>query len=72
MTPSLPDDVQHLSWAAEQLGIGTSTAYRLVAVGKIPGAFRVGARVACIGPAFPRRGAWRGGGQRLPLTAEAG
>ena len=43
MTTSLPDDVQHLSWAAAQLsGIGTSTAYRLVAVGKIPGAFRIG------------------------------
>jgi len=52
MTPSLPDDVQHLSWAAEQLGIGTSNAYRLVAVGKIPGAFRVGAQWRVSVPRF--------------------
>ena len=36
MTTALPRDVQHLSWAAEQLGIGVSTAYRLVVVGKVP------------------------------------
>jgi excisionase family DNA binding protein len=52
MTPSLPEDVQHLSWAAEQLGIATSTAYRLVAVGKIPGAFRVGAQWRVSVPRF--------------------
>ena len=39
---ALPDDVKHLSWAAEQLGIGTSTAYRLASLGEIPGAFKVG------------------------------
>jgi excisionase family DNA binding protein len=44
MTSSLPDDVKHLSWAAEQLGIGVSTAYRLAPVGQIPGAFKVGAQ----------------------------
>ena len=37
-------DVAHLSWAAERLGIGLSTAYRLAAVGDIPGAFKVGAQ----------------------------
>jgi excisionase family DNA binding protein len=52
MTTSLPDDVKHLSWAAEQLGIGTSTAYRLVAVGKIPGAFRIGAQWRVSVPRF--------------------
>jgi hypothetical protein len=35
-------DVAHLSWAAKQLGIGVSTAYRLAPLGQIPGAFRVG------------------------------
>lgn len=44
MTAVLPRDVEHLSWAADQLGIGVSTAYRLVAVGGIPGAFRIGAQ----------------------------
>ena len=37
MTGSLPDDVKHLSWAAERLGIGVSTVYRLAASGEIPG-----------------------------------
>jgi len=37
-------DVAHLSWAAEQLGIGDSTAYRLAPLGEIPGAFKVGAQ----------------------------
>lgn len=41
---ALPDDVQHLSWAARQLGIGNSTAYRLASTGQIPGAFKVGAQ----------------------------
>ena len=35
-------DVAHLSWAAKQLGIGLSTAYRLAPLGQIPGAFKVG------------------------------
>jgi excisionase family DNA binding protein len=52
MTTSLSDDVQHLSWAAAQLGIGTSTAYRLVAAGKIPGAFRIGAQWRVSVPRF--------------------
>ena len=52
MTTSFPDDVKRLSWAAEQLGIGTSTAYRLVAAGKIPGAFRVGAQWRVSVPRF--------------------
>lgn len=52
MTTALPRDVQHLSWAAEQLGIGVSTAYRLVAVGKVPGAFRVGSQWRVSVPRF--------------------
>jgi excisionase family DNA binding protein len=52
MRTSLPEDVRHLSWAAEQLGIGVSTAYRLVAVGKIPGAFRIGAQWRVSVPRF--------------------
>jgi excisionase family DNA binding protein len=52
MKASLPDDVRHLSWAAEQLGIGCSTAYRLVAAGKIPGAFRIGAQWRVSVPRF--------------------
>lgn len=40
----LPPDVKTLAWAAEQLGIGESTAYRLAPLGQIPGAFRVGAQ----------------------------
>jgi excisionase family DNA binding protein len=44
MTTALPRDVQHLSWAAEQLGVGVSTAYRLLALGKVPGAFRIGSQ----------------------------
>jgi hypothetical protein len=52
MTTSLPDDVQHLSWAAKQLGIGVSTAYRLAPLGQIPGAFRVGAQWRVSVPRF--------------------
>ncbi len=52
MTASLPADVQHLSWAAEQLGIGESTAYRLAATGQIPGAFKVGAQWRVSKPKF--------------------
>jgi excisionase family DNA binding protein len=52
MTTALPDDVKLLSWAAEQLGIGTSTAYRLVAAGKMPGAFRIGAQWRISVPRF--------------------
>lgn len=39
---SLPADVERIGWAAEQLGIGTSTAYRLAESGQLPGAFKVG------------------------------
>ena len=35
-------DVRPLTWAAEELGIGLSTAYRLAAAGQLPGAFKVG------------------------------
>ena len=52
MTLSLPDDVKQISWAAEQLGIGTSTAYCLIAAGKIPGAFKVGAQWRISVPRF--------------------
>ena len=52
VTTALPNDVKLLSWAAEQLGIGTSTAYRLVAAGKIPGAFRIGAQWRISVPRF--------------------
>jgi excisionase family DNA binding protein len=52
MARSLPADVKHLSWAAEQLGIGVSTAYRLAQAGQIPGAFRVGAQWRVSVPRF--------------------
>ena len=48
----LPDDVRHLSYAAEQLSIGLSTAYRLAAAGQIPGAFRVGSQWRISVPRF--------------------
>ena len=46
----LPSDVAPLSWAADQLGISTSTAYRIA--GTIPGAFRVGAQWRVSKPRF--------------------
>jgi excisionase family DNA binding protein len=52
MSLSLPADVKTLSWAAEQLGIGVSTAYRLVGTGQIPGAFRVGGQWRISVPRF--------------------
>jgi excisionase family DNA binding protein len=51
---SLPADVKPLSWAAERLGIGDSTAYRLAPLGKIPGAFKVGAQWRVSVPKFLR------------------
>jgi hypothetical protein len=54
MTRSFPSDVKSLSWAADQLGISTSNAYRLAAVGQIPGAFKVGALWRVSVPAFMR------------------
>jgi hypothetical protein len=53
-TRSLPDDVKPLSWAAERLGIGDSTAYRLAPLGQIPGAFKVGAQWRVSVPKFQR------------------
>lgn len=52
MSLSLPADVKPLSWAAEQLGIGVSTAYRLVGSGQIPGAFGVGGQWRISVPRF--------------------
>ncbi len=49
---TLPDDVKHLSWAAEQCGIGLSTAYRLAKAGKMPGAFQIGSQWRISVPAF--------------------
>lgn len=51
---NLPHDVELLSWAAEQLGIAESTAYRLAPIGAIPGAFRVGAQWRVSVPKFER------------------
>ena len=34
--------VRPIEWAAEQLSIGVSTAYRLASAGKLPGALKVG------------------------------
>ena len=48
----MPADVRHLSWAAEQLGIGTSTAYRIAAAGDMPGAFKVGGQWRISVPRF--------------------
>jgi hypothetical protein len=50
----LPADVRPLSWAAEQLGIGVTTAYRLAPLGQIPGAFKVGAQWRVSVPRFER------------------
>lgn len=49
---TLPNDVRHLAWAAEQLNISTSTAYRLAAAGEMPGAFRVGGQWRISVPRF--------------------
>lgn len=52
--PALPADVQRISWAAEQLGIGVSTAYRLAETTRLPGAFKVGAQWRISVPRFLR------------------
>lgn len=52
MSFALPDDVKTLDWAAERLGIGVSTAYRIVGSGHIPGAFRVGGQWRISVPRF--------------------
>ena len=49
---TLPPDVRLLPWGAEQLGIGTSTAYRLAAAGQMPGAFKVGGQWRISVPRF--------------------
>lgn len=54
MTVALPADVKTISWAAERLGIGQSTAYRLAAVNKLPGAFKIGAQWRVSVPRFER------------------
>jgi excisionase family DNA binding protein len=51
---ALPADVQTIKWAAERLGIGESTAYRLAPLGEIPGAFKVGAQWRVSVPRFQR------------------
>ena len=45
-------DVRHLTWAAEQLGIGVSTAYRLAPTGAIPGSFKIGGQWRVSVPRF--------------------
>jgi len=52
MTRTLAADIRSLAWAAEQLGIGVSTAYRLAPTGAIPGAFKVGAQWRVSVPKF--------------------
>jgi excisionase family DNA binding protein len=52
MTVSLPADVRTLRWAAERLGIGVSTAYRLASLGQIPGAFKIGSQWRVSVPKF--------------------
>jgi excisionase family DNA binding protein len=39
---ALTKDVRSIAWAAEQLGVSTSTAYRLAERDELPGAFKVG------------------------------
>jgi len=51
---TLPTDVETLPWAAEQLGIGKATAYRLAAAGQLPGLFRVGVQYRISVPRFLR------------------
>jgi excisionase family DNA binding protein len=68
MTTTLPRDVKDLSWAAEQLGIGVSTAYRLVAVGKIPGPLRIGTQWRVSVPRILAQNPWGRAGQRPAMT----
>jgi len=46
--------VQPLSWAAAQLSIGLSTAYRLAETKRLPGAFKIGAQWRISVPKFLR------------------
>ncbi len=52
MTHTLAADIRSLAWAAEELGIGVSTAYRLAPTGAIPGAFKVRAQWRVSVPKF--------------------
>jgi excisionase family DNA binding protein len=49
---TLPEDVKLLGWAAEQLAISPSTAYRLAAAGQLPGVFKVGGQWRVSVPRF--------------------
>lgn len=49
---TLPDDIALIQWAAERLGIGVSTAYRLAEAGRLPGAFKAGAQWRISVPRF--------------------
>jgi hypothetical protein len=51
---SMPADVKLLSWAARQLFIADSTAYRLAPFEQIPGAFKVGGQWRVSVPKFMR------------------
>ena len=51
---NLPNDVQHLSWAAERLSLGMSTTYRIAERGELPGAFKVGGQWRISVPRFLR------------------
>lgn len=51
---ALPADVQAISWAAQQLGISVTTAYRLAERGQLPGAFKVGVQWRISVPRFER------------------
>ena len=51
---SLPADVELLPWAARQLGISKSTAYRQAKAGKMPGAFQIGVQWRISVPSFMR------------------
>jgi len=52
--PSPESHVQPLSWAAAQLSIGLSTAYRLAETKRLPGAFKIGAQWRISVPKFLR------------------
>jgi len=63
---ALPPDVKTLAWAAERLGIAASTCYRLAPLGKIPGAFRIGAQWRVSVPKFESQVHGVGGELRSP------
>jgi excisionase family DNA binding protein len=51
---NLPNDVEHLSWAAKRLDLGMSTTYRIAERGELPGAFKVGGQWRISVPRFLR------------------